>query len=150
MTEAEVATELRRGAMHLVRRLRSECAAGALSGNKLTVLSHLYRHGPTTPGQVAAAERQQPQSLTRVFAELELAGLIARARSEHDRREAVLSLTPAGTAALGRDMAERDAWLAAALADLSETELGVLRLAADLMDRVAGTRVTAAAEAGAA
>jgi hypothetical protein len=47
-------------------------------------------------------------------------------------------------------MAERDAWLAAALADLSETELGVLRLAADLMDRVAGTRVTAAAEAGAA
>jgi hypothetical protein len=42
-------------------------------------------------------------------------------------------------------MAERDAWLAAALADLSETELGVLRLAADLIDRVAGSAVSAAA-----
>jgi DNA-binding MarR family transcriptional regulator len=151
MTEAEVATDLRRGAMHLVRRLRGERSPGALSGNKLIVLSHLYRHGPSTPGQIAGAEHQQPQSLTRVFAELELAGLISRARSEHDRREAVLSLTEAGRAALVGDMRDRDAWLAAALRDLTETELGVLRLAADLMDRVAVSSVTVETErAGAA
>jgi DNA-binding MarR family transcriptional regulator len=107
---------------------------------------------PNPPSrQVAAAERQQPQSLTRVFAELELAGLIIRARSEQDRREAVLSLTEAGTAALAQDMAARDAWLAAALERLSETELGVLLLAADLMDRVAGAAVTVqTSQAGAA
>jgi DNA-binding MarR family transcriptional regulator len=151
MSEADVATELRRGAMHLVRRLRAERAPGALSGNKLLVLSHLFRHGPSTPGQIAGAEHQQPQSLTRVFAELELAGLISRARSEHDRREAVLSLTEPGRAALIGDMRDRDAWLTAALVDLSETELGVLRLAADLMDRVAVSTVAVQAEtAGAA
>jgi DNA-binding MarR family transcriptional regulator len=151
VTEAEVATELRRGAMHLVRRLRGERPAGALSGNKLTVLSHLYRLGPSTPGQIAGAEHQQPQSLTRVFAELELAGLITRTRGEQDRREMVLSLTEPGRAALVDDMRGRDAWLAAALAELSETELGVLRLAAGLMDRVAASAVAIETEsAGAA
>jgi hypothetical protein len=35
------------------------------------------------------------------------------------------------------DMAERDRWLAGALGTLSETEVGVLRLAGRLMDRLA-------------
>jgi hypothetical protein len=44
-----------------------------------------------------------------------------------------------GRLALERDMAERDAWLAGALASLSATERGVLELAAELMERVADT-----------
>jgi hypothetical protein len=35
-------------------------------------------------------------------------------------------------------MAERDAWLASAMAGLSDTERQVLRLAGALMDRLAG------------
>ncbi len=131
------AAEVRRGATRLSRRLRAERPADALSVNKLSVLSHLYRNGPTTAGRLAAAEHQRPQSLTRVFAELEQEGLIFRSESAEDRRQCVLDLTAAGLRALGQDMAHRDAWLAAALAELSETEREVLRIAGNLMDRLA-------------
>ncbi|MFD0684899.1 MarR family winged helix-turn-helix transcriptional regulator [Actinomadura fibrosa] len=132
----EAVAEIRHGVMHLARRMRYARGPDALSNNKLLVLSHLYRRGPSTAGDVAAAEGQRPQSLTRVFAELEADGLIARARDDRDRRQAVLSLTAEGLAALRRDMDARDAWLAAALAGLGETEREVLRLAARLMDRL--------------
>jgi DNA-binding MarR family transcriptional regulator len=131
------AARLRRGIVRLNRRLRQERGEGSLSPNPLSVLGHLGRHGPATPGEVAAAERQRPQSLTRVFAELEAEGLIVRAPGTADRRRSVLSLTEKGRRALERDMAERDAWLATALASLSPTERGVLELAGALMERLA-------------
>lgn len=128
---------IRRGVVRLNRRLRQERADGGLSPNKLIVLGHLHRHGSATPGEVAAAERQRPQSLTRVFAELEAEGLIVREPGTIDRRQSVLTLTPEGRRALEQDMAERDVWLAHALASLSETERGVLKLAGALMERLA-------------
>lgn len=123
--------------MRLNRRLRQERGEGAFSPNQLIVLGHLHRRGPSTPGEVAAAERQRPQSLTRVFAELETAGLIVREPGTVDRRQSVLTLTAEGERALERDMAERDVWLAGALASLSTTERGVLELAGALMERLA-------------
>jgi DNA-binding MarR family transcriptional regulator len=133
----EAASEIRRGVTRLGRRLRAERSAGALSANKVSVLSYLYREGPTTPGEVAAYEHQQPQSLTRVFAELEADGLVHRTPSDHDGRQSVLAITPAGRDTLTRDMAERDRWLASALAELTETEAQVLRIAGALLDRLA-------------
>jgi DNA-binding MarR family transcriptional regulator len=131
------AAEIRAGTLRLARRLRSERPADALSTNKISILALLHRRGPSTPGDLAAADRQRPQSLTRIFAELEADGLIARSRSEQDRRESVLTLTEAGRAALYHDMYNRDRWLAGALAGLSETEINVLRMAGRLMERLA-------------
>ena len=140
------AAEIRRGAVRLALRFRGEQHSGGLSTNKLGVLGHLYRHGPTTPGDLAAVERQHPQSLTRVFAELEQLGLITRARSDHDRRQSVLEITPAGREAMERDVAGRDAWLVSALSTLSDTEVQVLRLASSLMERLAGTALPSGEE----
>ncbi|WP_278191642.1 MarR family winged helix-turn-helix transcriptional regulator [Streptomyces spinosisporus] len=137
MNHSTEAARLRRGVVRLNRRLRHERGDGSLSPNQLSVLGHLHRHGPATPGAVAAAERQRPQSLTRVFAELEAEGLIVREPGTADRRQSVLSLTAQGLGALERDMAERDDWLAGALDTLSPTERGVLELAAALMERLA-------------
>ncbi|OIJ68009.1 MarR family transcriptional regulator [Streptomyces mangrovisoli] len=128
---------MRRGLIRLGRRLRQERGEGSLSANQLGVLGHLHRDGPATPGEIAAAERQRPQSLTRVFAELEAEGLIAREQATGDRRRSLLRLTEAGRRELERDMAERDAWLAAALRSLGETERGVLALASTIMERLA-------------
>jgi DNA-binding MarR family transcriptional regulator len=136
----EAATRLRRGVTRLARRLRAERGPDALSANKIGVLAHLLRAGPASPGEIAAAERQLPQSLTRVFAELEADGLVTRSPSEQDRRAALLHLTPAGRDALARDMAVRDRWLAAALADVSPAEIEVLRQAGPLMERLADGR----------
>ncbi|MFI2202563.1 MarR family winged helix-turn-helix transcriptional regulator [Streptomyces sp. NPDC020192] len=136
MDHLSEAARLRRAVVRLNRRLRQERGEGRLSLNQLVVLGHLHRHGPATPGEIAAAERQRPQSLTRVYAELETEGLIARERGTDDRRQSVLSLTEPGRRALERDMAERDAWLAGALGTLGETERGVLALAAAVMERL--------------
>jgi DNA-binding MarR family transcriptional regulator len=132
----ELVAQIRRGSTRLARRLRAERPHGGLSLNKLAVLSHLYRRGPSAPGEIALAERQQPQSLTRVIADLEQAGLITRTRDERDRRQSVLALSPEGLEALAVDAAGRDRWLADALRELTETERQVLRLAAALMEEL--------------
>ncbi|MEV0640287.1 MarR family transcriptional regulator [Streptomyces sp. NPDC050619] len=137
MEHLSSAAQIRRGVVRLNRRLRHERGDGSLSPNQLIVLGHLHRHGAATPGEIAAAERQRPQSLTRVFAELEAEGLIVRGTDSRDRRQSVLTLTAEGRRALEGDMGERDRWLAAALSSLSETERGVLELAAALMERLA-------------
>ena len=131
------ATAIRQGAVRLTRRVRAIRSAGALSTNKISVLSHLVRLGPSTPGEVAAVDRQQPQSLTRVFAELERDGLVIRTADAEDRRQSIITITEAGIQELQRDVAERDAWLAEALVGLSETERQVLVLAAALMEQIA-------------
>jgi DNA-binding MarR family transcriptional regulator len=133
----ESAAAIRRGATRLAHRLRSERSSSTLSGNKLLVLGRLHRDGSLSPSQVAAAEHQQLQSLTRVLRELTEARLVAKRRNPDDGREWLLTITAAGRTALAADMAERDHWLAGALDTLSETEVGVLRLAADIMERVA-------------
>lgn len=89
--------------------------------------------------EIAAAEHQKAQSLTRVFAELQLEGFIDRRRSERDGRESVLSLTRAGRQALVRDMKARDQWLQAAIGTLGETEIDVLLIASRILDRLSET-----------
>ncbi|MEQ1596089.1 MAG: MarR family transcriptional regulator [Casimicrobium sp.] len=131
---------LGRGVLRLARRLRTERQDNGLGINALGVLTHLYLQGAMTPGAIAAAEQQQPQSLTRVFADLERAGLILRQKSETDQRQHVLKITAAGRGTVQQDLKSRDAWLAAALAELNPTERQVLSLAATLMNQLASRR----------
>jgi DNA-binding MarR family transcriptional regulator len=131
------AATIRRGVLRLSSRLRAERPVGAMAGNKVSVLGHLHRYGPSTAGAIADAASQQPQSLSRTFNELQMAGLISRRPGEHDRREVILSLTDAGRQSLIADMASRDDWLEQALDSLSEPEAEILRVAAGLMERLA-------------
>src|ERR1700754_481057 len=110
------AAAVRRGTIRLSRRMRGARSRAALSATKIGVLGHLHRHGPSSPGEVAAGDHQRPQALTRVFAELEAAGLVVRTPSERDGRAATLSLTGDGARVLAEDMRERDRWLVAAMA----------------------------------
>jgi len=97
-----------------------------------------------TPGDIAAAERVQPQTLTRTLAELESKGQIRRRADTADRRRSLLSPTEAGLRALATDMRQRDNWLSLAMTEeLTPTESRVLSLAAELMDRLAESGVSA-------
>jgi DNA-binding MarR family transcriptional regulator len=131
------ASALRLGANRLSRRLRAQRPRDALSTARLAVLADLYRDGDQTAGQLAAAQRVQPQSLTRVLAALEGAGLIARRRDLTDRRQVRLTLSAAGATALADDMALRDRWLSTALTRLTPAERALLHLAGELMERLA-------------
>ncbi len=70
------AAAVRRGVTGLGRRLRLERTAAGPTALELSVLGHLHRRGPLTPGELAAAERIQPQSLTRTLTAWRRAGLM--------------------------------------------------------------------------
>ncbi len=147
----QLAAAVRRGTHQLARRLRLERPEHGESLLQLSVLGHLYRRGPMTPGELAAAERIQPQSLTRTLASLSRDQLIARRPDDDDRRRSRLSLSEAGQRALLQDIGQRDRWLALAMTrELTCTERELLRLAAQLMGRLAETEDVTGPSAAAA
>jgi DNA-binding MarR family transcriptional regulator len=139
-----IATGLRRATMRLARRMRLERPEARVPSQELGVLAHLNRRGPMTPGEIAAAERVQPQTLTRTLAELENKGQVLRRADAEDRRRSLLSITDAGLQTLANDMRQRDSWLSLAMAEeLTLTERRLLFLAGELMERLADSGVTA-------
>jgi DNA-binding MarR family transcriptional regulator len=131
---------IRHGVMHLARRMRLERGQDSLSPSKLILLGWLMRSGPLTATEIAARERVRPQSLTRTLASLEEHGLIDRRAGESDRRQSVIEITEQGRAALSHDMRQSDLWLATAMTQrLSPTECEILRLATQLMERLAAS-----------
>jgi len=136
------ATAVRQGTTRLARRLRTERREPAQTALEMGILAHLSRRGPATPGALAAAERVQPQSLTRTLASLERQNLAIRQTDDRDRRRSLLAITEAGRQALARDMRQRDAWLARTMAlRLTRAEQELLRIAGELMDRLADADV---------
>ena len=126
--------------MRLRRRLSNERHPdNALTMGAMAVLGCLHRHGDLTLGELAAQERIQPPSMTRIVNALEDGGYVARRTHETDRRQVVVALTDGGRATLRADRARRDAWLARRLADLSADERQVLRRAAPLLERLANS-----------
>ena len=124
--------------MRLHRRLRRERPDSGLSLTKLSVLGRLDRDGPATAGELAEAERIQPQSLTRVVADLEHRGLIEKDADPLDRRRHTLRASPAGAALIAEDRRQRDEWLTQAMhRTLTPAEHELLGKAAALIDRLA-------------
>jgi DNA-binding MarR family transcriptional regulator len=138
MDSSEMANNVRRAVSALGRRLRLERPDSSLSSTKLSVLGHLYQRGSLPAAELASLERIQPQSLTRVVAELIEEGFINRRADVKDGRRQLLDITGDGRAALMSDLQQRDAWLAKVLSqELTVTERELLRLAAQLMERLA-------------
>jgi DNA-binding MarR family transcriptional regulator len=121
-----------------MRRLRSDGRAEALAPAKWSVLAQLHRLGPLAATDLARLERVRLQTLTRLLAEVEAAGLIARTLDAADARRRMLSLTRAGRIQLTSEVHRREASLRVAVQrGLSEAEREVLLAACALLDRVA-------------
>lgn len=135
----ELASSLRMPVMRLARRLRSERSDHGLTLTQLTTLSTLERCGPLTPGELADHERVQPPSMTRTIASLEAAGMVTRTPHATDRRQHLVTATPAAAALLHEDRRRRDAWLSLRLADLTVAERELLRAVSPLLDRLAAS-----------
>ena len=133
---AELASTLRVSVMRLTRRLRAERSDDGLSLTQLATLGTLERHGPLTPRELAAHEKVQPPSMTRILAGLEDRGLIERTPHDTDGRQHVVTLTRAARNLIRDDRRRREAWLARRLAELSPEDREVLRAAAAVMDRL--------------
>ena len=126
-----------RALMRVARRLRVAAAPGTISGGALGLLVALVRGGPMPAVALAAEEGLAPQSLTRLLAQLETRGLIVRESDPEDRRNKIITITPAGRQALRVAMQERRRWLADALAErVSDDERETLVAAAEILLRL--------------
>lgn len=137
MEAYDTAIALRRTSTRLALRLRAERTGDGLGSTGVAVLGQLHRRGALTASEIAAAERVQPQSLTRVLASLEEQGLIAREQDTQDRRRHTIELTGDGRQLLREHMKSSDDWLAEAIETrLNPTERAVLQLAAGILDQL--------------
>jgi DNA-binding MarR family transcriptional regulator len=139
-TDSGLASSLRVSIARLSRRLRTESTAGAgdvaVSIGGISVLALLFREGERTLGQLAAAERVQPPSMTRTVNCLEQDGLVERSPHPTDGRQVVVRLSDAGRDLVVAERRRRDAWLAQRLAELTPEERRLLRQAAPILDRL--------------
>src|SRR3954449_5103300 len=113
--------------MRFSRRLRSQRVDTSVTLTHLAALSTLKRHGPMSPGDLAAQTRAQPPSMTRVVVALEGMGLVTRTPHPTDGRQVVIGLTDAAEELLSAEARAREAWLTGRLQDLSGEERDVLR-----------------------
>jgi DNA-binding MarR family transcriptional regulator len=132
----ELADRLHRLLVLLLRRLAREDEALGLSGARLSALSVLEFAGPLTLGQLAAAERVRPPTMSRLVAALEREGWVERAPGAGDRRQVLLRTTPAGSRLMQQGRRRRAGALARRLARLAPDDLALLERATELLERV--------------
>src|SRR5215468_4364162 len=140
-SDAGLATALRISVSRLARRLRVERTVPGLtepdlSETQLAALAALERHGAMTPGELAEHEKVQPPSMTRVIAALVDWQLVARAPHPTDRRQVMLTVTPAGRDLVQKMRRRKEAWLARRLAELTPEERATLRAAAPILEKL--------------
>jgi len=133
----DVASHLRLVVARTARRLRQEGGTD-LSPSLTSALASIERHGPLTPSELAAHERVQRPTATRVLARLEEAGLVERAADPGDRRSSLITATAEGRALLARQRSRKDLFLARRLAELTPGEVATLDRAAAILERVLG------------
>ena len=136
-SNAGLANALRPSVMRLARRLRQMRDDSLdLNSNQLSAMGVLLNHGDLPMGELAALEKMQPPSMTRIVNGLEERGLVTRQPDPHDRRSARVSLTDDGRQILLADRRRRDEWLALRIAELDPDERDVLRQCVRILEKV--------------
>jgi DNA-binding MarR family transcriptional regulator len=131
----EVASRLRLVLARLGRRLRQESNEG-LSPSMLSALSTIDRAPAITLGELAAAERVKPSSVTVLAGRLEEAGLVTREPDPGDRRVWRIRLTEQGRRLLDRHRSGKTAYLVRRLRKLPPKDLEALVKATVIMERL--------------
>ena len=129
----ELASDLSLAVVRLTRHLRGRRVDSQVSLTQLSALATLSREGDMTPGALAARERVQPPSMTRVIASLAELGLVVRTAHPTDGRQVIVSLSDSGKTLIVDEASAREAWMTAQLAGLNETQLVILRDAVDII-----------------
>jgi DNA-binding MarR family transcriptional regulator len=125
--------------VRLNRRLRAQRTDSTVTLTQFSALACLHKCGPLTPGELAATERVQPPSMTRVIAALEDIGFVSRTPHPTDGRQAIVTLTEDGHAFVQAEISAREAWLDKRIAELDHQERDTLSRAAEIIDRMAGS-----------
>ena len=128
---------LRAAIMRLSRRLRKHDLAD-LTPTQLSALATVARDGPLKLGDLAAAERIAPSTLTRLVSALEERGYLAREPVPGDARASMVSVTEPGTLVLRRIKQETTALLIDSLLTLPPDQLAALAAALPALEHLGG------------
>jgi DNA-binding MarR family transcriptional regulator len=137
LTGAELSAALRPSLLRLTRILRNQRVDLSVTLTQLSAMGTLRKKGPMSAGELAAFERVQPPSMTKVLASLEDKGLVRRDSHPTDKRQAIIVLTDAGARLLDSERRQRDAWLSQRLARLTPDERALLRDVIPVLDKLA-------------
>jgi DNA-binding MarR family transcriptional regulator len=130
-----LAEHLRIAVARTARRLRQE-AGGGLSPTLTAALASVERHGPLTPSELAARERVQRPTATKLVARMEAERLVTRTADPVDGRSFLISVTPEGSARLREIRTRKDAYLARQLRRLPAEDRATLERASVILERL--------------
>jgi DNA-binding MarR family transcriptional regulator len=122
--------------LRLSRRLRRHEVAD-LTPTQLSALATVSRDGPLRLGDLAAAERIAPSTLTRLVSALEERGFVERSPVPGDARAWLISVTALGTVMLDRVRQETTSLLAENLLTLPADQLTALAAALPALEHLA-------------
>jgi DNA-binding MarR family transcriptional regulator len=128
-----LSSDLSLAVIRLARQLRFRRPDSPVSLSQLSALATVAKEGPMTPGALAIRERVRPPSMTRVIASLVDLGFIDRTAHPDDRRQVLVSVSPAGVELIEAERKASREWLQQRLAELTPAQRQTLREAADLM-----------------
>src|SRR5947209_2681964 len=134
--DVALAGSLRDSIGRLGRRMRHHANHPELSLGQLAALRSLERHGPMSPTELAAHEKVQPPSMTKIVSRLEELGYVTRMPHAEDRRQVIVTISVTGNALLDDDRRRRDAWMAQRLRSLEPEEVAALRAALPVLEKL--------------
>jgi DNA-binding MarR family transcriptional regulator len=111
-------------------------ASGGLSHGLLMALASVAKRGPLRLAELAQLETVSAPGATRIVAELESRGLVARGVDPADGRAVLISVTPAGTDAILRARAARADVIAQLLNGLTPDELASVEAGLPALEKV--------------
>ncbi|SEL27717.1 DNA-binding transcriptional regulator, MarR family [Rhodococcus maanshanensis] len=133
MDTRTLASDLSLAVVRLTRHLRGRRTDSQVSLTQLSALASLSADGPMTPGALAAKERVQPPSMTRVIASLADLGMVVRTPHPTDGRQIIVSLSDSGQALVTDETSAREKWMNERLAALDESQIAVLRESVEII-----------------
>lgn len=134
---SELGSLLRPSLLRLTRIIRNQRVDMSVTLTQISAMATLAKRGPMSPGELAACEKVQPPSMTKVLANLEERALVLREPHPTDRRQAIISVTAQGVALLVSERNSRDTWLSQRLAELTPDERALLREIVPVLDKLA-------------
>jgi DNA-binding MarR family transcriptional regulator len=123
-------------AIHLLRWIRRVDEETGLSPARLSALSVVVFVGPLSLGELAAAERVTPPTMTRLVAGLHAEGLVRRDPHPEDRRAVRIRATAKGTALLQRARDRRVQRLVGRMRTMDSGDIRAMARAARAVERI--------------
>jgi len=135
----DTAMHVHSAALRLLRAVRTADAETGVSAPKLSALSVLTFGGAMSLSALAKAEQVRAPTMSKLVADLEAEGLVAKRADKSDKRGVCIEVTAKGRALMEEGRKKRLALLTKRLTRLSAAERAELHNAADLMLRLASS-----------